>query len=147
MHTLFLGQKAEAIGAISTLAERPNLQSGKFSQHVDKILMGGSPESQNHYRLLVPGHSRHDNSRVETPLAFKPPLECLVERYEEQGGALNETLNNAIENDQLPPIYHRSPVVQNAPIVAPAFPILLFFLMGLDSHERTLPFAFGCLAF
>ena len=90
----------------------PGRQAGKYSVFVKKQFEFVR-RSQAHYCFSVPGHSRHEVSRLRQPLLVVPPHEILDAFVSEQPDIVAK-LDNAIAKHEVPPNYFTNPIVQSS---------------------------------
>ena len=113
----FWAAKAGAKGPIRELAESPEESatkaSSRFSKKFDRVT-GDNVADDNFYELEVPSHVRATASNAVQLLPSVPPLEAFVEEHYNDP-TLKQTLDQALENRELPPNYLSHPVVVEAP--------------------------------
>ena len=91
----------------------PTKAESQFSKKFDRVT-GDDVTDDNFYELEVPSHVRATASNAEQLLPSVPPLEAFVEEHYNDP-TLKQTLDQALENRELPPNYLSHPFVVNAP--------------------------------
>ena len=102
----YWAHRAGAPEAVGRLGFRPNAQSGQYQRHLDTVL-----ETKMHsqwYTVEVPGHNKHEQSRVlrKTPVLL--PYDELVEEVAATPG-FQLILKSKIDNHELSDLYYQHP--------------------------------------
>ena len=125
--------RAGAHGRPDELAFKPTAQSGKFQQHLDRV-MGTNPreEGKFRYRIDMPQHSHHYGMRESIPTPVNPPHEE-VHKEVSADPAILTRLGDHVAGTEWADNYWRHPVVRRS--ARPVLPLALY-LDGTPFEKR-----------
>ena len=112
---------------MDVLAVNPASSGGNFQKKVDQY-MGDTASSQKGltYVVSVPAYIPSTGARDVWDLHTMPPHEVLACAHEGERTRMVQQLQKALDEDQMPPVYTRHPVVQAAQPGSPVLPLALF---------------------
>ena len=114
---------ANICGGISKYGKKPGCSSGDYQRFLDDKL-GFVDAKQNHYNVSVPGHRRSDLSRSTFNVPVRLAHEC-IEKEVASDDSIGIQLQEAIDDNSLPPSYFAHPVVQANPL-GEVLPVALY---------------------
>ena len=106
------------------LSLRPDAGSGKFSRKFDSANKVDKSPCR-FYELKVPGHFRGDHSRTVHKVDTVPAHESLEKEIRDTPDMAHR-LELALQQELLPDCYYSHPVVVDAPVGVPVYPIAVY---------------------
>ena len=91
------------LAAVRRWSFRPDAPSGHYQRHLDTML-GSKLNRKDRYHVSIPAYQKHERGRTIRQTPVQMPYEVLDVEANTDPYFL-DTLTNAIDNDELPPLY------------------------------------------
>ena len=115
------------VGEAKTYSVSPNAPSGHFQRKVD-AKFDCMRDNSRLYTMAMPMFTKKNRSRCVNPQHVSPGHELIADRYSDDwtGASMRVRLQEAIDDEELPPAYFNHPVVAEHGAADPVLPLALF---------------------
>lgn len=127
-HTCLIAYWAQHAGiddnCIKTLAFPPGRQSGKYSDHFDRVMQFRQTE-HDFYKVRVPGFSHVEAERSYDDISVLPPHEAFARMLAETPD-LPERVRQGLADGCVPPSFAQNPIVRSASATETIVPLAVY---------------------